>query len=391
MIESIYIGMTGLSGFSHGLRVIANNTTNLNTPGFKSSSLKFSDAFYSRSNYSGNQFSQLGYGLNTGGTTLSFKQGELRGTSNSLDLAVDGQGLFTLRGSDGRVVYTRDGQFDFNADGVLVSKTTGAKVMGLDAGGRMSEISIAGLKTSVAKSTTIAKFAGNISMTAAEQTIIGISVIDGAGGTHTLSAKLTNTSSTTPGSWQVDLLDGTTLVGTGVLVFVDGRPTAASAKMAMTYTPAGLAAVPLTLDFSTDVTSYPSGTLSTLAFGSSDGFGAADLSSATFDAAGTLILTYANGQVVKGTRLSLGRFDTPSAVGSLGDNEFEALDGRAWHAGTAGGLFGSIRSGKVEISNVDLSQEFSDLVIMQRGYQASSQVITTANEMLQELFAMKKG
>ncbi len=140
-----------------------------------------------------------------------------------------------------------------------------------------------------------------------------------------------------------------------------------------------------------DVTSFASGTLSTLALGSNDGFGAADLSSATFDSTGTLILTYANGQTVKGSRLSLGRFDTTSAVGSLGDNEFEALDGRAWHTGTAGGAFGNVRSGKVEISNVDLSQEFSDLVIMQRGYQASSQVITTANEMLQELFSMKKG
>lgn len=159
----------------------------------------------------------------------------------------------------------------------------------------------------------------------------------------------------------------------------------------MTYTPANQAPVPLTLDFGTAVTSFASGTLSTLSFGSTDGYAAADLSATTFDATGTLVLSYANGQTVKGPRLSLGRFDTASAVGSLGDNQFEALDGKAWHSGTAGGAFGNIRAGKVEISNVDLSQEFSDLVIMQRGYQASSQVITTANEMLQELFAMKKG
>ena len=75
----------------------------------------------------------------------------------------------------------------------------------------------------------------------------------------------------------------------------------------------------------------------------------------------------------------------------VGENEFEATDPTAWHSGTAGGVFGSVKSGYVEISNVDLSQEFSDLVIMQRGYQASSQVVSAANEMLQELFAMKKG
>ncbi|MNL73307.1 Flagellar hook protein FlgE [compost metagenome] len=74
----------------------------------------------------------------------------------------------------------------------------------------------------------------------------------------------------------------------------------------------------------------------------------------------------------------------------MGDNQFEALNKDAWHVGVAGqGAFGSLASGKIEISNVDLSQEFSDLVIMQRGYQASSQVISTANEMLQQLFSMK--
>jgi len=74
----------------------------------------------------------------------------------------------------------------------------------------------------------------------------------------------------------------------------------------------------------------------------------------------------------------------------VGDNQFEVLDKNAWHLGVAGeGAFGQVHSGQIEISNVDLSQEFSDLVIMQRGYQASSQVISTANEMLQELFSMR--
>ncbi|MNW04940.1 Flagellar hook protein FlgE [compost metagenome] len=75
---------------------------------------------------------------------------------------------------------------------------------------------------------------------------------------------------------------------------------------------------------------------------------------------------------------------------SLGNNQFDVLNKDAWHFGRAGeGAFGNVVSGRVEISNVDLSQEFSDLVIMQRGYQASSQVISTANEMLQQLFSMK--
>lgn len=389
MIESIYVGMTGLSSFSRGLRVIANNTTNLNTPGFKGSSLRFADSFYSGGSYSGRQFGQLGYGVSTTGTMLSFKPGELRQTGNSLDLAINGQGLFTLRGDDGKITYTRAGQFQFNSDGILVNQGTGEKVMGVGATGGLTEITINDLKTNAGKVTTTVKFTGNLSSTGTEQTVNNVRVIDGAGGEHLLSLKFTNTNATTPGSWQVDLMDGTTVVGTKQLIFQSGRPTVATEKLSFTYTPAGQAAVPLTFDFSTDVTSFASGTLSTLAFSSQDGAAPAELSSAAFDASGTLILTYGNGQTVKGPRLSLGRFDTPDAVGALGNNQFEALDGSAWHTGVAGGNFGSVRSGYIEISNVDLSQEFSDLVIMQRGYQASSQVVSTANEMLQELFSMK--
>jgi flagellar hook protein FlgE len=271
---------------------------------------------------------------------------------------------------------------------VLVSGS-GAKVMGVGPNGAATEISIANLKTTTGKATTSAKFTGNLSSAGTDQTVNGVRVYDAAGGEHLLTLKLTNTNSTTAGSWKVELMDGTTLVDTKQIVFQDGKPTAATSRLSFTYSPAGQAAMPLTLDFSTDVTSFASGTLSTLAFASQDGYAPAELSSVSFDAAGTLVLTYGNGQTSNGPRLSLGRFDTVDAVGSVGNNEFEALDGSAWHTGVAGGAFGNVRAGYVEISNVDLSQEFSDLVIMQRGYQASSQVISTANEMLQELFSMK--
>lgn len=390
MIESIYVGMTGLATFSRGLRVIANNTTNLNTPGFKSSTLRFADAFYAGGGYSGRQFGQMGYGVTTTGTAMSFKPGELRQTGNGLDLAMDGQGLFTLRADDGSIRYTRAGQFQFDKTGVLVS-ASGARVMGVGDDGALSEISIANLRIASGKATTTVKFTGNLSSTGTEQTVNGVRVYDAAGGEHLLTLKLTSatTTGTTAGTWTAELLDGTTTVGTQQLVFQDGKPTPATSRLSFNYLPAGQAAMPLTLDFSADVTSFASGTLSTLALGTQDGYAPAELSSVSFDAAGALVLTYANGQTAKGPRLSLGRFDTPDAVGSLGDNEFEALDGGAWHTGVAGGAFGNVRAGYVEISNVDLSQEFSDLVIMQRGYQASSQVISTANEMLQELFSMR--
>jgi flagellar hook protein FlgE len=205
-----------------------------------------------------------------------------------------------------------------------------------------------------------------------------------------LGLKLTNTGATTPGSWAVELLDGTAVAGTGQLIFVDGKPTAETAKLAIAYTPANQSVVPLTLDFGTDVTAFASGTLSTLAFASQDGFAPGELSGVTFDETGTLVLSYANGQTAKGSKLALARFESPDAAIALGNNEFQAMDESAWHTGVSGGPFGSLSARHIEISNVDLSQEFSDLVVMQRGYQASSQVISTANEMLQQLFSMKK-
>ena len=86
MLESIYVGMSGLTGYSQGLRVIANNTANLNTPGFKGASLQFADMFYANSDSAGSESSarnQVGYGLTTYTTSLNFKQGDLRQTGNA--------------------------------------------------------------------------------------------------------------------------------------------------------------------------------------------------------------------------------------------------------------------------------------------------------------------
>ena len=391
MLETINVGMSGLLGYSRGLRVIANNTANINTPGFKSSSLQFADMFASHDPGSGGGLMKIGYGLNTAGTALNFKQGELRQTGNGLDLAVDGQGLFTLKDASGNLHYTRAGQFQFSTDGVLVNRADESKVMAQHADGSIGEVSIAGLKTKEGKASTVAKFNGNVSSTGTDATIGSVKIFDSAGGEHLLSVKLTNTNATTAGSWRVELMEGTAVIGTGQIIFAGGRTQSGSGKVSVTYSPAGVPAIPIELDFSTDVTSFASGTLSTIAFASQDGYGAGALTDASFDDKGKLVLSYSNGQKsTDGPTLSLGRFDSVDAITPIGGNQFDATDSLAWRVGVAGdGSFGSVRAGVVEISNVDLSQEFSDLVIMQRGYQAASQVISTANDMLQELFSMR--
>ncbi len=395
MLESIYVGMTGLLGFSRGLRVIANNTANLNTPGFKSSSVQFSDLFYTGGNLdggvTGRNPDQLGFGLNTLGTSLSFKQGELRQTGNELDLGVDGQGLFILQDDDGALSYSRAGQFGFNTAAVLVSRGSGAKVMGMGSDGSFAPITLTGQMANSGQATTRVKFTGNLSSTTTSPTVGSVKVIDPAGTEHTLSLVFSSTDPANPGRyWRVDVQEGGASVGSGQISFSDGRPVAGASSFSIQYAPAGQAGAPLTFDFGTDVTAFASGTLSTLAMSSQDGIGPGALTSATFNATGALVLGYSNGQNVTGPRLALARFDTPDSVIAKGANEFAIGDRDAWHFGIAGeGAFGKVRSGVIEISNVDLSSEFSDLVVMQRGYQASSQVISTANDMLQELFSMK--
>ena len=390
MLESIYVGMSGLMGYSHGLRVIANNTANLNTPGFKGASLQFADMFYANSDSTGSDLfgrGQLGYGLTTYSTSLNFKQGELRETGNDLDLAVDGQGLFVLRNADGELHYTRAGQFQFNGEGVLVNRADNSEVMSSDGAGNFTRIDLTSQRINAAKATTTIAFQGNLpSTTTNTQTVSNLQVFDAVGGEHTMSLSLTRTDQ----KWEVKVLEGTDTVGSGTLEFTDGKPTEATSKLRIDYTPKGLAAMPLEFDFSGEVRSFASGDISTLAVTKQDGYKLGALSSATFDTTGTLVLAYTNQQTVKGQRIALARFDTPDAVKAAGDNQFQSSDEGAWHTGVADGqTFGTIRSGTIELSNVDLSQQFSDLVIMQRGYQASSQIVSTANEMLQELFSMK--
>jgi flagellar hook protein FlgE len=402
MLDSIFIGMSGLVGYSRGLRVIANNTANINTPGFKGASLQFGDLFYANGPASGASggadINQLGQGLATYSTALDFTQGELRQSGNDLDLAVDGQGLFTLKDKDGQLRYTRDGEFKFDDDGSLVSRTTGAKVMGYDDNGALVEVSLAGLRSNPAKATSTITFNGTLMHQTApnhggKRTLTDVVVRDSAGAEHTLLMEFAQqeTTVTNQVSWKVTIKDGTTEVGSGTLLFVGNDIDPASAKIAVNYTPTGMPEFPITLDFGSDVTTLP-GTSSeaTLRTSNIDGYAAGQMTTATFDDHGVLNMKYSNGQTTKGVHLALARFTSTDDVRSAGDNLFEPTDVSRWETGSAQtGAFGSIRSGVVEISNVDLSSEFSDLVIMQRGYQASSQVVSTANEMLQELFSLK--
>ena len=409
MFDTLYIGMSGMDAFSKGLKVISNNLANLNSPGFHSSTLQFTDAYYMQQGASadaggssGGQQALFGSGVQTLSTILDLHAGETQQVSNPLDVAISGNGYLVARDKLGAQTYTRDGQLEFNADGDLVSTTTGKYIMGYadgTAGGSdLSRISLDNLRTNAAHATSSVNFTGNLttsngSGTTTTSPTATFAVIDGAGGQHSLVATFTR--STTPAAtdtWSVAITDGTTNVGSGSISFISGAPDPSADKVTFTYTPTGRAAFDVTLDFSTDVTAFDTGNLSSLTVARQDGYTAGSISKSTFDSDGKLTLTYSNGQTATGAQLALATFETGRELTPLGASEFTTATPASVQVGRANsGEARSIVAGENEQSNVDLSTEFSNLIVMQRGYQASSNVLSTVNDMLQELFDMRGG
>ena len=401
MLDSILIGLSGMEGFSKGLKVISNNVANLNTAGFKSSTMQFSDAYYQESGAGFDpvtgESTSFGSGLATSSSVIDFQAGELQSSSNPLDTAINGDGYFVFQDKDGNAqAYTRDGQFEFDKDGVLVSATTGKYVMGYAASGAqdLTKITLDGLRSNAAKATSTVKFSGNLNSTPASgatvaETKIDSMVIDDAlGGQHTLKVDIVNDGTNAPNSWTVTVSDATgTAIGNGTIGFIGGSPDPSADTVSIDYTPTGGTAMTLKLDFSSNVTSYVGDNLSSLSIASQDGYGPGSISGLSFDSDGKLSLAYSNGQTAKGAQLALAHFDSNLELKQESGGQFQTDDPGNVHLGRAGsnGL-GSIESGEIESSNVDLSNEFSNLIVMQRGYQASSNVISTADQMLQQLF-----
>ena len=138
-------------------------------------------------------------------------------------------------------------------------------------------------------------------------------------------------------------------------------------------------------------TNFSAGTDSTLRLGSQDGFAPGALQSTAFDADGVLIAKYSNGQTLRDQRLALAFFDLPQDLEPAGAARFENRGGQRVVLGNPHeGVFGTITPESLESANVDLAAQFSELIISQRGYQASSQVVSTANELVQQLLDLRK-
>jgi flagellar hook protein FlgE len=272
----------------------------------------------------------------------------------------------------------------------LVLQSTKYCVLGYEVDGQLGTISINGLRTNAAKATTEIEIAGNLSSTVTEATVENVQNLDGQGADHWVRLLFTRDATDPIEAWNVAVIEGTTTLHEATVQFTDGYPDASANSFSFTYTPSN--ATPQTVNFilGPNTTSFASGDFSTLVVSKQDGYEAGDLTQISFNESGTLQLTYSNGKQASGSQLAIATFDDQQTLEQLAGGLFSSTNQSAAHLDRAGvGGRGQISAGQVELSNVDLASEFSQLIVMQRGYQASSRIVSTANEMLQELLNMK--
>jgi flagellar hook protein FlgE len=388
MLGSIYIGLSGLTAYSRGLQTISNNVTNLNTPGFKATSFSFADSFSygglgsSYSRYVGGQ--QIGAGVRYGHESIDYRQGDLRDTGGDLDLAIQGRGMLVLLDGD-RTYYTRTGQFGIGADGHVSLLGSDYRLGVLDSSGRPVAVNIDANKMSPPAKTTKVTFVDNLSTTAATATVADIAVYDASGTKHVWKATFTPVGTTNPGEWNVKVTDETGgTVGQKVLKFIGEVPDPTTNTLNFTS-----GALAVDFDFS-GITSYSSGTSSGLHVGSADGYGIGTLTSVTINQTGELKLVYSNKQTEILGSVAIADFQDPQTLSRMGSGLFEDRSGGNVRLLPSGGEgVGNLAARKIEASNVDLSAQFGDLILVQRGFQASSQVVSVANDMIQQLFGIR--
>jgi len=391
MLRSLFSGISGLRAHQTMLDVTGNNIANVNTTGFKASQVQFQDtlsqvltnAGAAQNGVGGTNPAQVGLGVRVAGITTNFQQGAAQLTNRSTDMMISGDGFFVVRKGNEQM-YTRAGAFDFDASGQLVTPDGGlvqgwaADAAGdIDVNGPLVDLRLPIATLMGAAATTQATFEGNLPADAEVGTVLNrdVDVYAADGTVSTLSLAFTRTAA----GWDV----------TGTLG-------AASTTVAMTFDADGtltgggtLAVGGITVDMST-LTGFAG--LTTVEASGQNGRAAGTLQSFTINADGTLLGSFSNGLKQALGRVALSTFTNPAGLekagGSLYRTTVNSGDPQIGAAGTGGR--GELTGGALEMSNVDLSAEFTNLIIAQRGFQANSRVITTSDELLQELVNLKR-
>lgn len=443
MLRSMFAGVSGSRGHQVWMDVIGDNIANINTPGYKAGRVTFHELLVQtirgggapvKGGRGGINPMQVGLGTSLRSIDTWHTQGNIQITEVPSDLAIDGIGFFVL--SDGmRTYFTRDGSFQIGADGVLVSPATGYRVQGRPVDSTTGEIDtrqppadikilIGQVMEAAATKNTILR--GNLdSQAAVGDSFSGLlQVYDSLGLLHKLPITFTKVDPTTdigdPPTdigerawyWEVtDLLvlegdpPAPKVVGKGYLVFTENgkfdpvkteQACAGALPAPFAYPPVftipsidGSAAQDVKLDLES-LTQYAEPSSVSMSY--QDGFPAGTLETFAVDADGIITGIYSNGQFRTLSQVVLANFSNPGGLLRMGGGMYQVspnsgapIIGEPMKDGK-----GKIIGGAVEMSNVDLAKQFTDMIVSQRGFQANSRVITTADEMLQDLLSLKR-
>jgi flagellar hook protein FlgE len=402
----MYSGLSGLNCFGEAMSVVGDNIANINTTGFKYSSVHFEDLM-AQLIPTGSGPGQVGRGSRISEVSTIWQQGSLENSADDVDVAISGTGFLIVKDPlNDSLYYTRDGNFSLDNDGYLINAhdyrvqgkaidpSTGTPT-GVDTDIVLSQ------NYSAPQASTAVDMVMNLDANAAVGDLYNsaITVYDNLGNVHTLDMTYTNANANT---WTV----GGTLDGVDITANITDQGGGGPSDMVFdtngTMTAGGLYTIDLSaynignVDLSTRNTAGGSTTQyaasSVTNYASQDGYGPGFLERISIDTEGIITGHYSNGQIIPQYQLTLARFNAAGKLHREGSNLYtETQDSGVPLTGSPGtnGL-GKITSNSLEQSNVDLSNEFVHMILYQRAFQANSRIITTTDTMMEEVLALKR-
>jgi flagellar hook protein FlgE len=433
-MASFSIPLTGLEADSTALNTVANDLSNMNTTAFKAQSTNFSDLFYQQIGSTGaGDPIQVGAGVKVASNETSFTQGSINSTGNATDVALNGSGFFVLSNGSGDYEYSRAGGFSLDSDGNLVT-TNGLHVMGYPAvagvvntNAPLAAINIPIGAVQQPQATTTMSMTANLdsASTTGTQFPAQITVYDSLGQAHvgTVTYEQTATNTWTY-SVQLPASDYSVAGGNAVPAAITGTLTfnangdlatvaqgAGAAKtvgtaagdvssIALNFNPAatnvladGAAGLNIQwnlLDSAGTPTISQVDTTSAVSATTQNGYASGQYQSFSVGSDGTVSATYSNGQTQNVGQLALANVPNLQGLSLLGNGDYATNSASGTAAiGTSGtsGL-ATVQDDALEASNVNISTEFSELIIAQRAFEANAKSVTTFDTVTQDTINM---
>ncbi|PWW21302.1 flagellar hook protein FlgE [Geodermatophilus normandii] len=395
MLRSMFSAISGLRAHQTKLDVTGNNIANVNTVGYKSSQTVFEDTLSQvirngsapTAETGGTNPAQVGLGVKVAGITTNFGQGSTQNTGRATDFMISGDGFFVTKAGNENL-YTRAGSFDYDGAGNLVTPD-GAQLQGwlarggsVDPNGPIDALKIPFGQVMAPKATNAGTLLGNLSTSAAvgDEVETQVTAYDAVGTAHEIALSFRRTAA----GWDVAATENGAPRGSGAIAFdASGRlADGTSVDVAV-----GTGSMRIDLD---GMTQY--GGKTSLTPSGVNGNAMGTLQSISLSGDGTIMGVYSNSLREPIGKLAMATFANPGGLSKAGNSSYRVGDnsGQAvvGEAGTGGR--GTLTAGALEMSNVDLAEEFTGLIVAQRGFQANSRVITSSDEILQDLVNLKR-